>query len=126
MIFTFFSFAISNVGLSAIINYSLPVLMLLYPLAITLIILALTGNLFGHDKAVYVSVTVFTAFAALFDFVKTLPDDVRAELNIDAVTAFGSKIFPLFDLGLGWVVPAAIGLVLGLIIRFSKKIKNKA
>lgn len=38
--FTLFSFAISNVGLSAIIDYSIPMLMLIYPPAIVLIILA--------------------------------------------------------------------------------------
>ena len=67
------SFLISTVGLSAIIGWSLPVLMLLYPLAMTLILLALFGKLFSNDRAVYVSVTAFTFVAALFDFVKALP-----------------------------------------------------
>lgn len=39
ILFTLFSFAVSNVGLSAIIEYSIPVLMLIYPPAIALIIL---------------------------------------------------------------------------------------
>ena len=37
ILFTLFSFAVSNVGLSAIIEYSIPVLMLIYPPAIALI-----------------------------------------------------------------------------------------
>ena len=41
IIFTVFSFCVSNFGLSRIIDYSLPVLMFLYPLSITLILLAL-------------------------------------------------------------------------------------
>ena len=67
VIFTVLSFLISNFGLSKIISYSLPLLLFLYPLAITLILLALFGNLFHHDRAVYVSVTAFTCIAALFD-----------------------------------------------------------
>lgn len=38
ILFTLFSFAVSNVGLSAIIEYSIPVLMLIYPPATALII----------------------------------------------------------------------------------------
>ena len=41
VIFTAFSFAIANFGLNKIIQLSIPVLMFLYPLAITLIILSL-------------------------------------------------------------------------------------
>ncbi|MCQ2419640.1 MAG: branched-chain amino acid transport system II carrier protein [Clostridia bacterium] len=116
IIFTVFSFCVSNVGLSAIINYSLPVLMLIYPPAITLIILALCGKLFGHDRTVYVCVTAFTWAAALFDFFKTLPEAIQTALHLDALTGFASRYLPLFDLNLGWLVPAAIGLALGLIL----------
>ncbi len=45
-----FSLIVSNIGLSAIITYSVPVLMLIYPPAITLILLALLGNAFQHNK----------------------------------------------------------------------------
>ena len=114
-----FSFIVSNFGLSKIINYSLPVLMFLYPLAITLILLALCGKLFDHDKAVYVSVTVFTCVAALFDLFKTLP----AELQPTALVELGRKILPWFDLNLGWVVPAVIGFVIGMGIHLYKKRK---
>jgi len=86
IIFTVFSFGVSNFGLSNIINYSLPVLMFLYPLAITLILLALVGKKFEHDSVVYVSVTVCTAVAALFDLIKTLPADAQAAaVAIDAL-----------------------------------------
>lgn len=117
IIFTVFSFCISNFGLSKIIEYSLPVLMFLYPLAITLILLALTGKLFAHDRAVYVSVTAFTCFSALFDFLKTLPASVQSGLHLNGVIRFGERVLPWFNLNLGWVVPAAVGLALGLLIR---------
>ena len=117
IIFTLFSFGISNFGLSKLINYSLPVLMFLYPLSITLILLALFGKFFDHDRAVYVSVTVFTCIAALFDLLKTLPEALRPA----ALVEVGRKILPWFDLNLGWVVPAIIGLILGLVIHGMKK-----
>lgn len=117
IVFSVFSFAVSNVGLSAIINYSLPVLMFLYPLAITLILLALFGKFFRHDRRVYVCVTALTLFAALFDFLKTLPEGLSASLHLEGVVNFGRTILPFFDLNLGWVVPAAAGLFIGLLLR---------
>lgn len=118
VVFTAFSFCVSNFGLSKIIEYSLPMLMFLYPLAITLIGLALFGKLFNHDRAVYVSVTGFTCFAALFDLIKTLPESVRGALRLEGVLDLAEKILPWFQLNLGWVVPALIGLILGLLIRW--------
>ena len=118
VIFTAFSFCISNFGLSKIIEFSLPVLMFLYPLAITLILLALFGKLFDHDRAVYVGVTAFTCVSALFDLIKTLPEGLRSSLHLDGVVDLAGKILPWFHLNLGWVVPALIGFVLGMAIRF--------
>lgn len=126
VIFTVFSFGISNFGLSRIINYSLPVLMFLYPLAITLILLALIGGLFNHDKAVYASVAAFTCFAALFDLIKTLPASVQTELHLESAVAFAEKFLPWFGLNLGWVLPALIGFVLGILIREAGKRRRTA
>ena len=94
-------------------------LMFLYPLAITLILLALFGKFFAHDKIVYACVTGFTCFAALFDFMKTLPTPLQTSL--EPVIAFGSKILPFFSLNFGWVVPALIGLALGLLLHNRRK-----
>ena len=125
VMFTAFSFCVSNFGLSRILDYSLPVLMFLYPLAITLILLALFGKLFHHDKAVYVSVTAFTGVCALFDLVKTLPASVQAGLRLEGVTAFARHLLPWFDLNLGWVVPAVIGFALGMLIRAAKNHRSR-
>ena len=119
ILFTLFSFAVSNVGLSAIIEYSIPVLMLIYPPAIALIILAFIGKFFHHDKAVYISVMAFTWAAAIFDFMKTLPAGVQSSLHLDRLVAFARQYLPLFDLNLGWLLPACLGFVIGLVIRFS-------
>ena len=120
ILFTAFSFCISNFGLSRIIEYSIPVLMFLYPLAITLILLALCGGLFHHDRAVYLSVTAFTCAAALFDFMKALPPSLRSALHLDGLLGFVGRALPLFNQSFGWVLPAAVGLALGLAIRFAR------
>ena len=121
VIFTVFSFCISNFGLSTILDYSLPVLMFLYPLSITLILLALFGRFFAHDRAVYVCVTLLTGVAAVFDLLKTLPAQLQSGLHLDGILRVGRLMLPWFDLNLGWVVPALVGLVLGLLIRLARR-----
>ena len=124
--FTVFSFVVSNFGLSRILEYSLPVLMFLYPLAITLILLALCGRLFDHDRAVYVSVTVLTGAAALFDLIKTLPAGLRSAMHLDGAVGLAEHLLPFYRLNLGWLVPAAAGLALGLAIRALRSRRQSA
>ena len=119
-IFTIFSFIISNFGLSKIIEYSLPVLMFLYPLTITLIILALVGKKFNHDKTIYISVTAFTFISAIFDLIKTLPEGVRNTFNLNIIVDLGNKILPWYNINLGWIIPALLGLFIGLILKRKK------
>lgn len=119
--FTVFSFVVSNFGLSRILDYSLPVLMFLYPLAITLILLALCGQAFNHDRAVYVSVTALTCAAAVFDLIKTLPEGMITALNLHGVIHLANRYLPFYSINLGWVIPAAIGLAIGLMLRRAKK-----
>lgn len=123
VIFTLFSFLISNFGLSRIIDYSLPVLMFLYPPTITLILLALCGKAFGHDRRVYVSVTVFTCGAAVLDMLKTLPQGLQNVLRVDGLLALADRCLPLFSINLGWVFPALVGLMLGLGLHFAGRKK---
>lgn len=123
IIFTVFSFAVSNIGLSAIIEYSIPMLMLIYPPAIALIILAFIGKFFNHDKAVYISVMVGTWAASIFDCMKTLPKSVQSALHLDVPINFANDYLPLFQKNLGWLLPAFAGLVVGLIIHLAKRKK---
>ena len=125
ILFTAFSFAVSNVGLSAIINYSIPVLMLIYPPAIALITLAFIGRFFGHDRIVYIAVMIPTWIAALFDFMKTLPESAQAALHLEAPIRFAAANLLLFDKNLGWLLPAVIGFAIGMIWHLSRP-KNVA
>lgn len=111
--FSLFSFGVSNVGLSKLISISIPVLMFLYPLAVTLIVLAICSSLFKDAREVYVSVTALTLIAALFDFFNAL--------GVGTFNPIAQKILPLFSLGLGWVVPALVGLAAGLVWKKLKK-----
>lgn len=119
--FSAFPLAVSNFGLTQIITLSLPVLMFLYPLAITLILLTVFGKFYGNDRRVYVSVTVFTLAAAVLDLLNALPGAAKAAIHVTGLLAWAEASVPLFDLGLGWILPAAVGLAVGLVWKKIRK-----
>ena len=121
VVFCLVSFILANLGLDAIIRYSQPVLMLLYPLAVTLILLTLSGRFFEYDKVVYQWVTVFTAVAAAVDFFNALPDGAASALHVDRAAQAAARFLPFSGQGFGWVCPAALGLIVGMAVRAVKK-----
>ncbi len=123
ILFSLVSFLFANLGLSAIIGWSVPVLMFLYPLAIALIALALFGKLFRHDRAVYSWTIGFTLVAALYDLLRTLPAAVRAALHLDGALEAVGSVLPLADLGLGWLIPTLLGAAIGLCVHLIKRKK---
>ncbi|AHN21556.1 MULTISPECIES: branched-chain amino acid transport system II carrier protein [Lysinibacillus] len=112
------SFSIANFGLNNIIQFAIPVLMFLYPLAIVLILLALSSSLFNNKQAVYASAMFLTFFVSLIDGYKALVISIPgAQLSLlDTVEQLFSDVLPLYDIGLGWILPAMIGVVIGLIL----------
>lgn len=123
VVFSAVSLLIANIGLTMIIGYSVPVLMFLYPLTITLMLLSLFGHFFEYDKRVFVLVTAFTLVAAIPDLLAALPEAARSFLHLDGFVAFCRESLPLFKIGLFWVIPALVGLALGFVLRAAAKKK---
>lgn len=111
------SFIIANFGLNNIIQFAIPVLMLLYPLAIVLIILALCSPLFSNKRSVYASAIIFTFFVSLFDGYSTLVASLPglSFSLFESIKEFYSEFLPMYDLGLGWILPAIVGIIIGLL-----------
>lgn len=116
--FSLFSLGAANFGLATILAWATPVLMFLYPLAITLILLSLAGGTFGNDRRVYASVTALTLPAAILDLLHALPAGALQAIRLGFLVDAADRYLPLFGLGLGWVCPALIGLALGLGLHF--------
>lgn len=128
IVFCLISFGIANFGLSSIVAYCVPVLMFIYPLAITLILLSLFSNFYHHEHMVYVMTTAFTLASAIFDFIKALAPMLpqgNVTALLDKITAFAASYLPFFNIGLGWVCPAVLGFIVGLLIdKLGKKKLN--
>lgn len=121
VMFSLVSFLIANLGLDLIIRYSLPVLMFLYPLAVTLILLTIFGKCFDNDRLVYGWVTALTAVAAVADGLRALPKETIEASGIGSFLEKAEQLLPFSDLGFGWVCPALLGLCIGLVLHMRKK-----
>lgn len=103
-IFAGVSLVIANAGLNQILKFSVPVLGVLYPVAIVLMLLAVCHKWVKGRPSVYpAAVLCTTAASLLFAAAGYLP-------GLKEVLA----VLPLANVGLGWVLPAVIGLLLGL------------
>lgn len=111
----------ANIGLTKIIEFSIPVLMFLYPLAMTLILLAILGPLFSHSSRVYQMTTYFTLIASVVDGLNASPAFISTSTVAKTIISFGENYLPLFSIGMGWLLPASIGFVIGLLWHFIKR-----
>ncbi|PGH79242.1 branched-chain amino acid transport system II carrier protein [Bacillus thuringiensis] len=103
-----FSFGISNLGLSMLIKISLPILIIIYPVAIVLITLAFLDRFIKGKQAVYVGAVLGALMISLVQGLET------AGLSIAPVLTYMEYI-PFFKEGMGWILPALLGSLIGLI-----------
>ena len=125
-LFSLISMLIANVGLTSIIKISVPVLMFLYPLAITLVFLAFLSPLFKHKKIVYQCTTGFTLIIAIIEGLKASSDIISKNPVIYEITTLFDQFLPFSDVNMGWILPAVAGLIIGwgLSLRQSSDVKG--
>ena len=122
-ILCFVSFVIANFGLNNIIQFAVPVLMFLYPLAIVLILLTLVAPVFKARRSVYALSMFLTFFVSLIDGYKSLVASLpEAKVSfLDSIETFYASVLPFYEIGLGWVIPAIIGALVGYVYAIVKK-----
>ena len=114
IILSVFSAMVANVGLAKLIAISVPVLTAIYPLAICLIFLTFLHKAFKGLSEVYIYSLGLTFLVSLFDGFNA------AGLKIEAVNNLFAYL-PLHSVGLGWVVPAILGAIIGYTIGMMKQ-----
>ncbi len=78
---------------------------MIYPIAIVLIVLGILNRFVNH--AMYRTSIIFTA---IFSIIDTVNITFLGKSLSDALS-----YIPLYDQGVGWVVPAIVGVVVGAI-----------
>lgn len=109
IVFTIFSLIITNFGLSTLINTSLPVLLIIYPLAMVLMVLSLADNFFKGGRIVYILALIPTFLVSLYDGLKQMNVEIPFYENL-------LNTLPLHEQSLGWLIPAIVGAVIGIVI----------
>ncbi|MFF2289391.1 branched-chain amino acid transport system II carrier protein [Peribacillus butanolivorans] len=113
IIITFVSLLITNLGLEQIISISTPVLVMLYPLAISLVVLRLTHKVFNGYRPVYIGGVTGAGILGVVYALKEI--GIGAEV-FDSIFGF----LPFYSQGLGWAVPMLFGGVTGYIFAIIK------
>lgn len=105
--FAVFSCALSNIGLNAILAFSVPLLGALYPIAIVLVAMGMLHRACDAVPAVWRTAVGLTAVASV---ACALRDALAPEMWMvfDAL--------PLADWGMAWVVPALAGAIIGAVV----------
>lgn len=123
---TLASFLTANFGLDTIIAWSTPMLMFLYPFAMVLILLSITENLFNKDRVVYFWTVLFTLVPAFLDMIAAFPPVVSQSSWALALKGVQMKYLPFAAIGMDWIIPALLGLVIGLTCHYvvTRKVKS--
>lgn len=108
------SLIITNFGLTKVLEMASPLLMLLYPLAISLIVLVFTDRFFKGSRSVYIGTTIGVGFVAILEALKDFFSSTPTK--VDAINEIFSFI-PLIANGAGWITTGIIGGLLGYIFR---------
>ena len=113
-----FSFVVSNVGLTQLLSITVPGLLMVYPVLMALVISGFFDKWFKGRQPIYACILIGSALISIPNGLEAL----CATYGID-VTAMSNilQMVPLYNLSLGWVVPAIIGGILGYIVSIVKK-----
>lgn len=115
VVVTVFSFAVSNIGLNQIIAIASPILSLLYPVVIILVICS-----FFKDRLLR---CYLPGAACLVAFVITCFDTLHSTFGMNFSFL---EMLPLDSMGLGWVLPAVIGGLIGFFVPRKAKAAEEA
>ena len=107
-VFTLIGFSIANLGLSAIIAYSLPVLMILYPITITIVLIVIV-NKFTQLSKPGMQLTIFLVSLVAIGDVLASTFKLAGLANIIKHLPFAAQSLP-------WLLPAVVGIILSLFL----------
>lgn len=113
-LFSGISLVIANIGLNKILEVTVPVLNAIYPVAIILILLAFLHGMLGRFSYVYpigISATGFTSVIYAMQ---------QSKIRIPWLTRLVER-FPLYEIGLAWILPALIGMITGVLFSILAK-----
>ena len=116
LLFTLIGFAIANLGLNNIIAFSVPVLLILYPITITIVMIVIANKFVALSKpGMQITVAVVTLIALL--------SVIGSQFKLAGLNAL-INFLPLSGASLPWLIPAILCILLSLVL--PDKIKSES
>ncbi|MFA9559042.1 branched-chain amino acid transport system II carrier protein [Evansella sp. AB-rgal1] len=112
-IIALFSFFMANMGLTQLIQFSIPMLFMIYPIAIVLILYTQFGD-FGKDSNIYKGSVIGAAIVSI-------PDGLSQTVVFSETFLPFLQFLPFSNIGLAWLTPALFGGVIGYFSRSTVK-----
>lgn len=112
-IFTLIGYAIANLGLNAIIQYSEPVLKILYPVTIVIVMIVIVNKFLPLSK---IGMQVTVALVTLIALASILGPLFKIEEVMDKINSL-----PFAQASLPWLLPTFLGIILSLILPDKQK-----
>lgn len=112
-VFTLIGFAIANLGLGAIIQYSVPVLQILYPITIAIVMIVIVNKFVALSKIgmqLTIAVVTIIAFANI----------IGSQFKLTSVSNLINAL-PFAQASIPWLVPTIVGIVLSLFLPNKQK-----
>jgi len=107
-------FVLGLAGLSRIVRYTIPWLMLIYPSVVVLILVSLSRSFFARFNPAITAAVITALVFAVGDFLRGLG------FPNNPVSTIVSKL-PLGKQGFGWLVPTAIVMAVALVITLAAR-----
>lgn len=109
-VWTLFSFIMANFGLNKLLEFSVPVLQIIYPVALVLIVMGISHDYVNYPREAYLASALVSVVLPL---IEVLNKTFKA--NILVLTDL-VKSLPLYEEGLSWLLPTMVVLVLTTLI----------
>ncbi|PRT68384.1 branched-chain amino acid transport system II carrier protein [Streptococcus anginosus] len=112
-VFTLIGFAIANLGLETIIQYSVPVLQILYPITIAIVMIVMVNKFVALSKIgmqLTIAVVTIIAFANI----------IGSQFKLTSVSNLINAL-PFAQASIPWLVPTIVGIVLSLFLPDKQK-----
>ncbi|OOF46108.1 branched-chain amino acid transport system II carrier protein [Rodentibacter trehalosifermentans] len=116
-LFTLMGLAVANLGLNAIIHFSLPVLLILYPITISIVMLVIVNKYVALSK---IGMQLTIAFVTIVSLASVLGEQFQVLLLQQWINHL-----PFADLSLPWFIPSLVGLMLALVLPHRQKGNNE-
>ncbi|WP_297788706.1 branched-chain amino acid transport system II carrier protein [uncultured Anaerococcus sp.] len=104
-IWTLFSFIMANFGLNKLLAFSVPLLQIIYPVALVLIVMGISHDYVRYTKESYL---LTASVAVVLPFIEVLIKTFKLNLGLVGNIL---KALPLYEEGLSWLLPSLFVLV---------------